>query len=103
LTVCAVQSFSSAGKTGIIIIDVASGFFARSPIPVFNLRMLSLSDSQLASVMHVARDLPQERRSEYLRRVAALLHLRGRYDDRIVGEVCALAATGIAHKRADVA
>jgi hypothetical protein len=59
--------------------------------------MLSLSNRQMEIVTSLARDLPQEKRSEYLQRVATMLNLRGRYNDRIVGEVCALAATGLSH------
>jgi hypothetical protein len=44
--------------------------------------MISLSDRQLATVMAAASSLDPEKRSTYLERVAAILHVRhGRFVD----------------------
>jgi hypothetical protein len=60
---------------------------------------LSLSNRQMEIVTDAARALPVERRSEFLRRIASMLTLRGQYNDRIVTEACALALIGIDHER----
>jgi hypothetical protein len=65
--------------------------------------MVSLTDSQLAAVMDAARPLPVEKRDVYLRRIAAMLILRGgygHYDDADVTDVAKLALTGLAQQPA---
>ena len=50
--------------------------------------MLGLTDSQLTTVMDMARVLPVEKRSIYLKRIAAMLMMRGRghFNDADVGD-----------------
>jgi hypothetical protein len=65
--------------------------------------MIGLTDSQLAAVMDAARPLPVEKRDVYLRRIAAMLILRGgygRYDDADVIDAAKLALTGLAQQPA---
>jgi hypothetical protein len=60
--------------------------------------MLGLTDSQLTTVMDMARVLPVEKRSIYLKRIAAMLMMRGRghFNDADVGDVAKFALTGLA-------
>jgi hypothetical protein len=55
--------------------------------------MVSLTDSQLAAVMDAVRPLPVEKRDVYLRRIAAMLTMRGRghFSDSDVSDVAKLA------------
>jgi hypothetical protein len=64
--------------------------------------MLALSDSQLRTLMTSAADIPPEKRSMFLERVAAMLAMRGRghFDDGDVADVAKLALTGLAHQPA---
>jgi hypothetical protein len=65
--------------------------------------MVSLTDHQLQAVMDAARPLPVEKRDVYLRRIAAMLILRGgygRYDDADVTDVAKLAMAGLAQQPA---
>jgi hypothetical protein len=63
--------------------------------------MVSLTDSQLAAVMDAARPLPVEKRDVYLRRIAAMLAVRGgRYNDADVTDVATLALAGLAQQPA---
>jgi hypothetical protein len=57
--------------------------------------MLSLTDQQLQTVTNAARDVPQEKRAQYLERVAAMLALRRPFSDGDVADVCGLAVTGL--------
>jgi hypothetical protein len=59
---------------------------------------LGLSDTQLATLMTIAGDIPPEKRSMFLERVGAMLAFRGRghFDDGDVAEIAALASTGLA-------
>jgi hypothetical protein len=59
--------------------------------------MISLNDAQLKVVMEAASHVPQERRSQFLERVAAMLKLRGRghFNDDDVANVTALALSGL--------
>ena len=43
--------------------------------------MLSLSHNQMQIVMAAARDVPQEKRGQFLERIAAMLAVRGRFSD----------------------
>ena len=57
--------------------------------------MLSLSDNQLEIVVSAARAVAPERRDIFSERIAAMLKLRRRFDDRDVNEVTALALRGL--------
>jgi hypothetical protein len=61
--------------------------------------MVSLTDTQLATVMDAARTLPVEKRDIYLRRIAAMLAQRGRghFSDSDVSDVAKLALAGFVH------
>jgi hypothetical protein len=61
---------------------------------------LSLSHQQLQQVMAAARDVPQEKRDQFLQRLSTMLALKGRFDDRDVTETARLAATGLTHSSA---
>jgi hypothetical protein len=65
------------------------------------LPMLSLTDGQLKTVMSAAADLPQEKRGLLLRRIAAMINMRGRRftDDDLI-EITKLARTGLAREPA---
>ena len=64
-------------------------------------RMLGLSDNQLAAVMDAAAAVPVEKRDIYLRRIAAMLTMRGRhFSDGDVSDVAKLALTGLAQQPA---
>ena len=60
--------------------------------------MLGLTDNQLRTVMDIAKALPVEKRDTYLRRIAAMLQMRGRghVTDGDVADVAKLALTGLA-------
>jgi hypothetical protein len=60
--------------------------------------MLSLSDTQLATVADAARAVPVDRRSLFLERCAALLRERGSFDDGDVGDVVELAQCGLVRR-----
>ena len=64
--------------------------------------MIGLTDNQLATVMHMARLVPVEKRDLYLQRIAAMLTLRGHghFGDSDVMEVAQRALTGLAHQPA---
>jgi hypothetical protein len=65
--------------------------------------MISLSDNQLKILLDAARPLPVEKRDVYLRRIAAMLILRGGYgcyDDADVTDAARLALTGLAQSPA---
>lgn len=66
---------------------------------------MGLTDSQLATVMDAARTLPVEKRDLYLRRLAAMLSMRGRghFGDSDVSDVAKLALAGLVQQTADVA
>jgi hypothetical protein len=51
--------------------------------------MLGLSDTQLGTILDMARSLPVEKRDLYLRRIAAMLAQRGRghFNDADVSDV----------------
>jgi hypothetical protein len=53
--------------------------------------MISLSDSQLQTVIAAAAPLPPEKRDLYLQRLGAMLAMRGRVTDADVAEITALA------------
>jgi hypothetical protein len=58
--------------------------------------MLALSDDQLAMVMTAAGSLPVEKRSVFLKRIAARLQLRGpRFIDADLGAAIQVALTGL--------
>ena len=65
--------------------------------------MLSLSDNQLEIVVSAARAVAPERRDIFLQRIAAMLKLRGRFDDTDIAEVTALALRGLVQQAADSA
>ena len=65
--------------------------------------MVSLSDSQLRTVMETARALQPERRDVFLQRITAMLRLRGRFTDADVADVAQLALCGLVHRHADSA
>ena len=50
--------------------------------------------------MAAARDVPQEKRDQFLQRLSTMLALKGRFDDRDVTETARLAATGLTHSSA---
>ena len=62
--------------------------------------MVSLTDSQLKTVMDAAGTLPIERRDTFLQRVGAMLRMRGRFSDADVSDVAKLSLTGLAHQPA---
>jgi hypothetical protein len=64
---------------------------------------LSLSHHQLQAVMAAARDVPVEKREQFLQRLSTMLVLKGRFDDRDVAETAKLAACGLVHTRIDAA
>jgi hypothetical protein len=65
--------------------------------------VISLSDSQLQTIMTAAGSLEPERRDIFLQRVGAMLKLRGRFTDTDVAEVAKLALYGLAQQAADSA
>jgi hypothetical protein len=64
--------------------------------------MLGLTDYQLGTVMDMARSLPVEKRDVYLRRIAAMLTMRGHghFGDADVTDVVRLASCGLAQQPA---
>jgi hypothetical protein len=66
-------------------------------------RMISLSDAQLQTVMQAAAGIDPERRDIFLQRCAAMLKLRGRFTDSDVADVTRLALCGLSHHHADSA
>jgi len=61
---------------------------------------LALSDAQLKTVMAFAAGIPPEKRSLFLERFAAMLTLRGRFNDADVADVAARALVGLASRPA---
>jgi hypothetical protein len=57
--------------------------------------LFALTDSQLKIVVTAARSLQPDRRDLFLQRVAAMLKLKGRFDDHDVSRVTGLAACGL--------
>ena len=59
--------------------------------------MLGLTDNQLRTVMDAAATVPVEKRDIYLRRIAAMLTMRGRghFNDADVTDVTKLAMAGL--------
>jgi hypothetical protein len=64
--------------------------------------VISLSDTQLKTVMAAASHVPHEKRSQFLERVAAMLTLRGRghFDDADVTDAVSRALNGMTHQPA---
>ena len=64
--------------------------------------MIGLSDTQLKTVMAAAADVPHEKRSQFLERIAAMLKFRGRgnFSDGDVDDVVKLACVGLVHETA---
>jgi hypothetical protein len=64
--------------------------------------MLGLSDTQLATILDMARSLPVEKRDLYLQRIARMLMMRGyaHFTDTDVTDVAKLALTGLAQQPA---
>ena len=64
--------------------------------------MISLSDSQLRAVMSAASALEPEKRDLYLRRISAMLVLRGRghFTDSDVDDAVKRALVGMIHENA---
>jgi len=65
--------------------------------------MFALTDSQLRIVMTAARAVQPDRRDLFLQRCAAMLKLRGRFDDHDAAKVAALAACGLIIQSTDAA
>jgi hypothetical protein len=61
---------------------------------------LALSDAQLKTVMTLTAAITPEKRSAFLERVAAMLTLRGRFNDADVADVAARALVGLASRPA---
>jgi hypothetical protein len=64
--------------------------------------MIGLSDAQLKVVMATAADVPHEKRSQFLERIAAMLKFRarGNFTDEDVTDVVKLACVGLVHESA---
>ena len=60
--------------------------------------MLSLTDSQLDTVMDAAGSVPIERRSVFLERVGAILRMRGRFTNDDVTDATRLAIIGLVQR-----
>ena len=65
--------------------------------------MVSLTDSQLKTVMDAAAALAPERRDIFLERCGAMLRMRRRFTDDDVRQVAELALCGLIHQTADSA
>ncbi len=63
--------------------------------------MISLTDGQLGVLMQAARSLPPSRRDLFLRRVSAMLKLRGRFSHGDIAEIARLALIGLVHETAE--
>ena len=82
---------------------VAMGF-ARAPAGASIMpAMVSLSDTQLKTIMHAANAVPVERRGIFLERCAAMLRMRGQFSDADVQDITALALAGLVQQAADIA
>ena len=59
--------------------------------------MIGLTDTQLGTVMDMARTLPVEKRDLYLQRIAAMLAVRGRgrFNDADVADAAKLAMAAL--------
>ena len=66
-------------------------------------RMIALTDFQLKTLMAAAAGIAPERRQMFLERVAAMLNVRRRFDDRDVAEISKLALCGLVHRTDDAA
>ena len=64
-------------------------------------RMVSLTDSQLKTVMTTANAVPVERRGIFLERVGAMLKMRYRFTDHDVAIVAKLAMAGLIQQPAN--
>ena len=64
-------------------------------------RMVSLTDSQLKTVMTTANAVPVERRGIFLERVGAMLKMRYRFTDHDVAVVAKLAMAGLIQQPAN--
>jgi hypothetical protein len=62
--------------------------------------MIALSDAQLKMVMAAASHVPHAKRAQFLERIAAMLTLRGRFNDDDVGAVVRLALQGLVRESA---
>jgi hypothetical protein len=65
--------------------------------------MLSLSDQQMQAIKAAAVDVPQEKRSLYLERIAAMLSARRPFSDSDVDDVAKLATCSLVHEHTDAA
>jgi hypothetical protein len=65
--------------------------------------MISLSDSQLQTVMTAARVVDVDRRSIFLQRTAAMLRMRGNFSDSDLNQVVSLALQGLVQSSAETA
>jgi hypothetical protein len=61
---------------------------------------LPIATSELKTVMATTAQLPQAKRDIFLQRVAAMLRMRGHFNDSDVAEVAQLALTGLTHQPA---
>lgn len=61
--------------------------------------MISLSDSQLKTLMTATASVQPDRRDIYLQRVGAMLRLRYRFSDSDVDEITRLARAGLVQRR----
>jgi hypothetical protein len=60
--------------------------------------MISLSDSQLKTVMIAASAIEPSRRDLFLQRCASMLRLRHRFTDQDVVDITQLAVVGLTHR-----
>jgi hypothetical protein len=65
--------------------------------------VIALTEEQLNLLMCASRRLGPERRSQFLERVAAMLRLKGRFDDRDVATIVERALVGLLHQHEPVA
>jgi hypothetical protein len=65
--------------------------------------MIGLTDTQLGTVMDMARTVPFEKRDLYLQRIAAMLKLRRPFRDADVVEAAQLAMAGLVQRVDSVA
>jgi hypothetical protein len=59
--------------------------------------MLALSDQQMQAIKDAARDVPLEKRGQFLERIAAMLAMRCPFSDGDVADVVSLALCGLIH------
>jgi hypothetical protein len=60
--------------------------------------MRALNAAQLKIITQAASTVEPGRRDEFLQRVASMLKLRGRFDNRDIAEVTRLALYGLVHE-----